>query len=186
MTKKLILILLCVLMILLPSCAEEPTCTYPSVELSEETKDELRKVIEGDRIETFEIGVSELESEIQIKQAWWCQAFYAEDLEKYLYAGHEKQISEGTVILDETELFPKSRGRYVYVLFRVYEGYYGLRLRACTSATLTEGVLSFAFEEYSEEYCWAGCNYLGVLKIKKSSLAGDIQAVEVTLNRASK
>ena len=47
MNKKLILILLCFLMIVLPACAKESEFTYPKIELTEDDKAFLTERLES-------------------------------------------------------------------------------------------------------------------------------------------
>ena len=88
------------------------------------------------------------------------------------------------VMIDEAELFPDGKGKHVYLFFEYISGGGDTELTKCTKADLSNGVITLRFENSYDIALGVPCvvtYYVGVVKIPKSSLSGDIHTLDLKI-----
>ena len=170
MTKKLILILLCVLMILLPSCAgdkeKDPSSTGITTradreyysreysapilsldeELSEVEKTKLRQLVESTQTRegiVLDHSQKQIDSSV-VSVHWGGYPFWSIETE-YFNMPYGKLNPDYIVLVHEQVLFPEAEGEYSYLFFPNWNGTTDFAVDACQRVLIGDGTVTFSF-----------------------------------------
>ena len=194
MTKKLILILLCVLMILLPSCAgdkeKDPSSTGITTradreyysreysapilsldeELSEVEKTKLRQLVESTQTRegiVLDHSQKQIDSSV-VSVHWGGYPFWSIETE-YFNMPYGKLNPDYIVLVHEQVLFPEAEGEYSYIFFPNWDATSSFEVETCQKAMMEGGMATFSFLVSYPEFC-NGMMYYGmaIAKVKNT------------------
>jgi len=186
MIKKILSIALICLMLILSGCSENKPLVYHRVDLTDEQKTGMREFIE-EQVKANNVDTYPVSGNVTVEEIYWLRhsninVLFSE-YETCIYIDESKK-TENLILIEEGELFSNSTNKYVY-LFLFCEAHSDyVESFDVDTVNLEDGCLYLTINGYTPRYGFDDgfTTYAIALKIKKSSLSGEIKEAFADLN----